>query len=397
MNRWTRSAALFGVATMIASCGGDDASPTPTRGGYLVATRVWDDTSITSYFHVVDSLDADTQIDPSQALEVAGSARLYSYAGGWFAIGSGEAPTITRYRFGEDGSLVEDAAISLQPYGVSDLWDTVYFVSPTKAYYPDRDGSQLVVWNPTAMEVTGTIALPQTVREGYLSHYSYRALMRGDALVFSVGWFDWTNDRVLPETGLVVLDTTTDTVSRVDVDTRCGGITTPIVTESGDAYFVTAALAAAAYELERITTPPCALRVAADADELDADYHTLLADLVDGAIAGEPVRGGGQDIFLRVLDADLAEIDPVGASWDVTGQLAWRWVRWNVETNAVTPVTTLEPSTADVVWFDVDGRVFGTETTADYAETTLIELTAEGGPRRMLTAPGFLHALASVE
>jgi hypothetical protein len=218
----------------------------------------------------------------------------------------------------------------------------------------------------------------------------------GDQLIFSVGWFDWDNDRVLPETGLVVIDTTDDSVERFDVDTRCGGVTTPVVTASGDAYFVSSALAGAAFVLERITTAPCALRIRAGEDAFDATYSTTLADLVDGAIAGEPVGGGGQQIFLRVLDGDIASTEGVAATWEITSQLAWRWVRWDVDSDTIEPIDQLEPSTADVVWFEVDGRVFGTETTADYSETTLIDLTAEGGPQRGLTAPGFLHAMARV-
>lgn len=386
---------LLGIALMAAGCEEPPVDP-GAAGPYVIGTRVFDDTSITSYFHVAASLDEGTELDPARALEVAGSARLYSYAGGWFAIGGGETPNITRYSLNDQGELIPGETISLQPFGVADLWDTVYFISSEKAYYPDRAGAQLVVWNPSTMEVTGTVALPDTIREGYLALYSYVPVMDGDQLLFSVGWFDWENDRVLPETGLVVLDTTSDTVTRFDVDTRCGGVTTPVVTESGDAYFVSSALAGAAYRLERVTTAPCALRIRAGEDAFDTEYLAALGEVAGAEIAGEPVGGRGQEIFLRVLDDELATTEDVAATWEITGQLAWRWVRWNVDTDAITPVTELEPSTADVVWFEVDGRMFGTETTADYSETTIIDLTAEGGPQRGLTAPGFLHAMARV-
>ncbi|WP_236519195.1 hypothetical protein [Sandaracinus amylolyticus] len=388
---------VLALVMILSSCDGSPGDDGPGNAGpYVIATRVWDDSATTSYFHVVPSLEEGTQIDTSRALEVPGSARLYAHAGGWFAVGSGESPTITRYSLDDEGRFVEEAALSLQPYGVIDLWDTIYFVSDDVAYYPDRAGSQLIVWSPSTMEVTGTIALPETVREGYLSLYSYAAVARGDALLFSVGWFDWENDRVLPETGLVVIDTTTHSASRVDVDTRCAGITQAIPVASGDVYFVSSALAGAAHRIERLTTAPCALRVRASADAFDPTYLRSLDTLSEGAIAGEPVPGGGSSIFLRVLDESLVTIDPTGASWDVTGQAAWRWARWNVEDDSFTPIDALEPSTADVVWLEIDGRVFGTETTPDYATTTLIELTAEGGPRRALTAPGFLHAAARV-
>lgn len=398
-NIWT--AALVGLT--IGGCGnehGPAAGPDASEAGplYLAGTRVWDDTQTTSYFHVISSLESGTEIDLGTAMEVPGSAKLYAVEGvGWFAIGGGEGPTITRYTLDDHGALVEGESISLQNEGVQSLWDTLYFVSPTKAYYPDRDGTQLVVWNPMAMTIDGRIPLPETVREGYLALYGYTPILRGNELLFSVGWFDWAqNDEIVGETGLVVVDTVTDTVSRFDVDTRCGGITTAFVNGGGDAYFVSSGLAAAAYRLERLGTKPCSLRIGAGADAFDPDYLVHLDDLTAGALAGEPVPGGTDSVFLRVFDENLATVASDSFTWSLTGQSAWHWWRWTPGTNDAAQVSDLPPSTADVLWFEVDGRVFGSETTADYAETTLIELTAEGGPRRSLTAPGFLHGVARI-
>src|SRR5688572_28959560 len=140
-----------------------EATPEPTtpepstpEPAYLLGTRIFDDTTTMSYFHVVPGLDADVSVDVQSGIEVSGSAKLFSaYDLGWFAIGSGESPTVTRYELGADGALVERESMSLLAQGVSDLWDTLYFVSPTKAYYPDRDGGQIIIWNPTTMQVTG--------------------------------------------------------------------------------------------------------------------------------------------------------------------------------------------------------------------------------------------------
>jgi hypothetical protein len=247
------------------------------------------------------------------------------------------------------------------------------------------------------MEITGTIPLPQTARAGFLALYGYTPIVRGTELLFSVGWFDWeTNDTILGETGLVVIDTTTDAVVRFDVDARCGGITQTVVTPSGDAYLVSSALAGAGYRLGRLPTAPCALRVAAGADALDASYLVRLGDLTAGALAGEPVPGGQGRIFLRVFDESLGTVASDANTWDLTGQLAWTWWRWDVAANMAARVAELQPATADVLSFEVEGRVFGAETTADYSETTLIELTAAGGPKRALTTPGFLHGMARI-
>jgi hypothetical protein len=366
---------------------------------FLLGTRIWDASqAATSYFHLVTSLDEGTSVEAGAGLEVAGAAKLYSVEGiGWFAIGGGESPTITRYQLDEAGKLTPQGTISLLDYGISNLWDTLYVVSPTKMYYPDRDGQRLIIINPSTMEIEGDVDLPETNRDGFLSLYSYASLRQGRQLLFSVAWIDWNEtDSILGETGLVVLDTETDSVSRFDVDPRCGGITQPVVSSSGDVYFASSGLAAAAYRLERLPTAPCALRVRAGADTFDASYVRKLADLTGGALAGEPVPGGGDDVFLRVLDEAIATVAQGALTYELTSQAAWRWQRWNVISDELTLVTELEPSTADVAWFQVDGRVFGTETKTDYSETTLIELTAAGGPVHRLTAPGFLHGVARI-
>jgi hypothetical protein len=381
----------------------DSATPPDPDGAavedpaFLVATRVWDASSTTSYLHVVPSLEPGTTIDLRNALEVPGSAKLYAIpSGGWFALGGGEAPTITQYTL-DGGRFVKGTVISLQNYGIASLWPTLYVVSATKAYYPDREGRQLIVLNLTTMEITGSIPLPQTARTGFLSLYGYTPILRGDRLLFSVGWFDWqATDSIRPETGLVVIDTITDTVARFDTDPRCGGITETIVTPSGDAYYVSSALAGAAHRLGRLSTEPCALRVPAGADAFDPSYHVRLGDLGAGAVAGEPVPGGGNAVFLRAFDETIATVQQDDATWELTGQAAWRWWRWDVSAGTAARVEALAPATADVLWFQVDGRVFGAQTKPDYSETTLVELTADGGPRPALTAPGFLHGLARV-
>lgn len=379
--------------------GGGDQQAQEESPAYIVSTRVFnpevDDR--TSYFYVVDSLDASTTIDDSTGLEMPGSARLFANEEtGWIAIGSGEDSTITRYTVGPDG-LVPGLRMSLLSYGITSHWsDDLYFVSKTKLYYPDRTNQQLVIINPEEMTITGTIPLPaEASREGYQANYSYEAIHRGELLLFTIGWFDWTNDEILGETGLVVIDTNTDQVVRVDVNDSCGGITTPVNLASGDTYLLSSALAAANNRLERLEKAPCALRILANEDTFDAGYARSLADLVGGALAGEPVHAGRDSLYFRVFDESAATVEDGQYSWDITGQSVWSWVRWDVSEDAAVADDTLVPSTADVVWFRADNRTFGMESLdEDYSRTRLIELSTPGGTIGRLTAPGFLQGLA---
>jgi len=379
----------------------DGGTSTPSQPpAYLAATRVFtpDGTGSTTYMQVLGSIESGSRLELANATEFAGPAELFSIKEiGWFGVGDGNAPVLTRYSLSADGKLEADQKLNLASYGVQEFFaDKTYYVSPTKVYYPDPDGKQLLIINPTAMTVDGVIPLPQTGREGYTAVYAYAAVRRGDKLLFSVGWFDWTNDKILPETGLVSLDVNSNALLGFSVDARCGGITQPATVSSGDVYFASSALAGALSKLGRLSTAPCALRIKAGEELFDPTYALALAELTGGAIAGEPVPVGGDEIFLRVLDDKRLTIKPESASWDLTGSPAWSWARWNVVTGQVTQLASLEPSTADVLWFESEGRVFAGQTTPDYASTTLIELTAAGGPKPALSSAGFFSGLAKI-
>jgi len=166
---------------------------------------------------------------------------------------------------------------------------------------------------------------------------------RDGLLLFTIGWFDWTNDKTLGETGLVVIDTESDRLVRADVNDSSGGITTPVNLASGDTYLLSSALAAD-YRLGRLATPPCALRILANEDTFDAGYAQPLADLVGGALSSEPVHAGGNSLYLRVLDEGSAVVEAGQFSWDITGQSVRSWARWDVSQNAAVG----EPSAGSV-------------------------------------------------
>jgi len=387
-----------GAAGDSAGGGAGEGSGPDGNAAFVLGTRVWDDTTTTSYFHVVASLAAGTEIDESRALELPGAAKLVSMPDvGWFGIHSGEAPIVTRYTLDASDRLVEGKSMSFANYGVEGLWDTHYVVSSTKAYYADRAGEQLIIWNPSTMKVQGTIPLPETEREGYLANYGYSPIMRGKSLLISVGWFDWEeSDSVLGETGLVEIDTETDSVVAVEVDDRCGGVVQPITLESGDTLLASGALAAVAHRLDRLPTKPCALVVRKGETKFDADYLGELDAISEFEMVGEPVPAGGNAVFLRAYDDSLADVVEDGATWETTGQVAWAWLRWEAGSDDAETVSELEPATSDVVWFETDGHVYGIQTTDTYSKSTLVDLARAGGPKDGLVAPGFLHGVARV-
>lgn len=418
MKKMIPSVLVFAAASALgtASCGDEDKSSDPTTSqpapttrsdgatpaakpsAFLAMTRVFSPSGgdTVSYVQVLSSLDEGTTLDTKQAMELQGAGKVFSIEGlGWFALGAATSPTLTRYTLSDDNKLQKQTELSLQPYGVQSFFaDKLYVVSPTKAYYPHPGSKQIVIINPTEMKIAGSIALPQTAREGFTAIYSYDYVSRPGKILFSIGWYDWENSRISPETGLVVIDTATDTVARYDIDERCGGIVQPVTVATGDTYFASSAQAGAAFAIGRLSTEPCALRIKAGDDKFDPNYLQSLRALTGGQISGEPIPGGGNAIFLRVYDDKMK---PVTDDFlDLAGQNAWSWVRWDVASNQVTSVPQLAPSTADTVWFQVGGRVFGVEAAAEYVSSKLIDLTAEGGPRPAASTPGLFGGLAKI-
>lgn len=367
---------------------------------YAVATRVFstDSDAITTYVQVVGSLDQGTTLDTKKATEFGGPAELFSLAAPrWVAVGEGESAQLSSYSIAANQTIKKEQTISLQNQGLKSFFSNkLYQVSATKVYLPDPDNAQLIALDPTNMKVLGVVALPTTKREGFTPVYSYDSVQRSGKLLFAVAWFDWTNDKIVPETGLVTLDTNTDQAT-IAVDTRCGGITNPIKLPSGDTYFPSSSLAAASFELKRLATEPCVLRIKAGADVFDPAYHVKLRELTGGAVAGEPAPTGAEEIFLRVLDTTKATIKPETASFELTGQSAWTWRRWNPTSNALTNVDALEPSTANAYWYEVEGRVFYAQPAADYSKTQVIELNAAGGPKNALSGPGLISGIGRVQ
>ncbi|MET0342274.1 MAG: hypothetical protein ABW252_14815 [Polyangiales bacterium] len=387
-----------GTTTPLPDAGAPVAAPTaPSR--FLAGTRTFtpDGSQTFSYFQVVGSVDAGNELDTKKSIELTGSVKLFTLSdGSWLALGEAEAPVLTRYTVDAAGALQKRESLTLQPSGVTSFFgDVLYEATPNTVYYPDVDGHQLVVIDPVAMAVRGTIPLPATERAGYTAYYSEGYVKRDGKVLFSVGWFDWTADKIIPETGLVVIDTRTNTVERVDVDARCGGIDTPLTLANGDAYFVSNTMAASAFDLKRYEKNPCALRVRAGADKFDPDYALDLRTVVGGALAGDPIPAGGDALYLRVLDKSLATTTAQTASFELANQPAWRWVRWDLGTNTSTPLA-LPPAPSNTEWFQIGERVFAAEVNADYTRSVLLELNAPGGPKPALASPGYLHSLVGL-
>ncbi len=389
------------AALIVAACGEDDPveqpGPTP-QAQYLIHSAVQTGGTRMNYFTLVESLDQATQLDYSKSLELPGRPRLYAAQGiGFFAIGGGEAPTITRYEL-RDGRLVADKSLSLQGQGVSQLGaQAVLFVSPTKAYYKDDAQAQIIVWNPTEMAIEKTLPLPrELVKQGYVTSLSQWASRTGEAY-FTVGWTTPTYDRVLPGTVLVRIDTATDALTQVS-DDRCRDILK--TARLGDTlYFfsgVINGLGHTAYSAQNGGQQDCILRISPGQRTFDAGYVGTVTPALGANKVGTviSVTADGK-AWVQVADTTITPSAP-GTTYSEWYSKGWSW--WSLPLESLSNPVRVESATGAYSGLAVSAgdSFFISQSTADYSLSTLMEQSS-GAPKAGVSFPGFLLDVARIQ
>ena len=132
--------------------------------------------------------------------------------------------------------------------------------------------------------------------------------------------------------------------------------------------------------------------------KLASDGTTFATDgYIDlNARAGGPAMGlasaGGSAMWLRVLDEAAFTPDP--EDWGLIDTTpAWTWSRLDVDSDEdAVPDPSGEHDTTGGVASYTAGRTFVSFSNADYSETRLVELAAEG-PVERASVPGLLDAV----
>jgi hypothetical protein len=355
-----------------------DASPadagTASTPLYLIHTAVQAMSGRTNYFTLVDSLATPRKLDYAQSLELPGFARLYANQGdGFFAIGEGEAPIITRYDFTSDGRFIKGKSVSLQSYGVASMGpQAVLFVGPTKAYYRDQDQNQIIVWDSKEMVVIKTIPLPgDLVKEGFLPLFSQWAERPGEGY-FAVGAQTKTYDRVLPGTHLVRIDTASDTVT-VTSDTRCRG------------FFKTARLANTLYFFSNVINgfgqavapddagqADCFLRIPPGQTGFDPEFvGTLGKAFAANQIATVISVTADGRAWAQVADTTVTPSQPgtTAAQWYSKG---WSWAHLPLASPVTFERVPGDPGAYSGNAFIVGSDFFVSQARPDYSESALV-------------------------
>jgi hypothetical protein len=356
-------------------------------------------TERTNYFSLVDGLGAPRKLDYSQSLALPGRARLYANRGtSFFALGGGEAPTITRYGLGADGGFVLGQALSLAQYGVKSMGaQAVLFISPTKAYFKDADQNQVIVWNPETMTITKAIAMPRELvpasKETILG-YSQWAARPGEAY-FSASTYSALYDRADPGATLIRIDTDTDAVTTVS-ETRCRGF---FKTGSldGTLYFFSDVINGFGHAVSpgQSGQADCFLRISPGQTAFDADFMgSFSAAFAATEVATAIALTEDGRAWVQVADLNVTPRMP-GTRYTEWYSKGWTWASVRLSDLRQSQRVAGEPGPYEGNAFTSGSDFFISQGKPGYAETTLMNLGG-GPPLPGLSFAGFALDIARI-
>ena len=410
----TRIGSLAILSIVLAlGCANDGSGGTtviePPNGGdsstdwYALTSVIRNPDSDTGFVLRTQRLDGQ-RLDIGAALEVPGGAVVYGAGDSTIFVGQGDAPILTRYEVGIDGSLTETGRMSLANEGLSRTWwaqQQVQFASPTRAYLILSDG-RVIVWNPTEMTIEETIQIPGVQRQGYEIWTSRPFARQQDEIVWTINWVNFNNEEFLGEVAFAVMDLPTGEVSVSPSVQGCGEVSRGAIAESGETVWVTSTYGAAINLIDSDRHPtPCLLRVAPGAmafSEGVEEPNALLPEV--GGLVAEVTQMRPGYAVIRAFNPDALEVEitPETQQYEISQASVWSWHWVNLDTGDTGLIPELGLTLADSYPYQVGERSVTTFPLEDFSETDLVDLTNvdSGSPETLLTAPGFIYSALEV-
>lgn len=278
---------FLALSLSLAGCTGgadDTGGPTGTRDGYVIGSVVITPDGRTTYIQVLDSLDPDGLVTNDNAIEAPGNGVVMA-RGADIYLGLAEAPEWVRYTVAEDGSISETGRLSLANHGFSFVDYGYAMISDDLAVSVSSEALVAVFWNPTTMEITGSVELPHLAVEGYGVEV-WTTVGHDGRVYIPARWTDWAGGRVLQKVSTTILDAQTQSLLGVAEDDRCSSGGRVVFAPDGYAYVQGDGRNYSATMFENAggaeAPPNCLLRIAPGATDFDEDYYVETMSLTGG-------------------------------------------------------------------------------------------------------------------
>ena len=330
-----------------------------------MTTLISSDTA-SSYLLLLDELEGG-ELSLAGAREFPGQVAMFARRGQVF-IADDESPTVTRFDVGSGGELSGDARLSFAPYGLSSVAYGLNFPVRADRAYVSLDARERIVWDPSAMEIVGTLALElPAAPEGFDANASYDRgmVVRDDNVYQSVYMANWDEFRFAPASQIAVWNTTSDAPIGV-VTAPCPMLDAATRDDGGYIYYSSWLHSIAANLTQEGEPSPCAVRIAPGANAIDEAWTRNLGDYTGGRPAIN-LQFIGDGLFV----ASVFDIERTTAPIDTDQVFSANWQLWSfdLEAGSAAPVEGIEWNDGGYSLHRFDGRTYVLVTTQDSATT----------------------------
>lgn len=391
-----------------ASPGEPDAPAETPESVYAMTVHAFGPDATTSYLVTVPSLDAGTVMDLDTAIELPDYANVSGIEGEphvW--LGYDASPTIERWDLGDDGRFERGPTLSFANLGASYVSPDAQgaFVSKELAAVPNQQTGELIFWNPTSMEIIGSLDLELADREGIPPLVRSTTARPDGTLLLSYYHID-AEGNFADVAGIIVVDPAARAVIARDEWAGCN-YNYARATADGTVYLTVGAQWIQGSLIYPEGGPwlaePCLLRIRPDATQFDRDFDpNVLAGLAGGRhITGNLELATGSEAFFVAWHEELMTEELTVENFDSVRLTmpAYKWYHWDMASNQATEVAG-DPFAALPTVNTIDGRMF-------YSDQRLVgdsgglgiapnyELTPNG-PRPAFIAYGTIWAMLRV-
>lgn len=298
------------------------------------------------------------ELDFSSALELPDA--LVTQNDEAIFVGDNERITLQRYEVNADYSFTMTGEVSLQQFGIDYINNPPLFFSSTTAYYVDAPRGQIIVFDPTEMEITGEIQVPELLREDYVTWLgpAQRVEDRYLATILYTNE-DWTATTPDSTVGIIIEDDRDEPI-RMLRDERGVGAYLSFADDQGDFYIAADGLSGNLALAGSQDVPSSrVLRVRAGADEIDPDFMLDLGELLDtpATFGFWPVTDTKFVVQAWASDVEPSDVlEPGDTGW---GAPYYDWMFIDAATAEARPVSGLERSvTNNTLRLRLDGKTY---------------------------------------
>ena len=386
----------------------DNNTPGPGEAGpgtfFVIQTTVESPEGRTSFVQLKENLDFEA-LSLDSAIELPGNARVFlsEHNPSAIFVGGGETAQIQKYEITEGGTLTPGTTVSFANFGLTYVPFGNNFVSKEKAYLVFGEGGQILIWNPTSMEVVGEIPLDDPrLQKGYTISID-PGVVRDDGRAFFLvqqqDFGDPTSDGLFAGMQVLVVNTQTDRIEAVIEDPRrVGGFSGLTQMDDGTIYTM-----GDNYTVRGAIDPSLpgsgVLRILPGEVAFDDDYDLPTSTAVgQESCGGLEVISGTQALIscwdLPEVSADLTQnpfalFDEQIATWQIID------LAGEQESIALTEIGKQIVGTAPS--FSVDGKTYVVVGGGRSGNNQLFNLTAEGVITPLFTTEGIVSNLGKVQ